>query len=268
MKTQAVVSTVMSSTRHDVNPENASRYLMIDADETREQTRKIHERQRLKDTPERLDEKTKEIPLIVQKHHAAQRLLAKRTIFNNFAKHMDYPDTLMRTRRDQYHFLNLIVAVCFVRQYQKESFTRDDGVEYIECDLDDYRIAYEIMMHAVLSSTMNELPSGSVALYDAIRALARKEARKVGIEPHEVNLTQRDIRESTGLGQSWIKQQLRILVDFEYVLIAHGGGARTKGYYRIRSDEPVGVLDFSMIPKPEEIERRLDEERSKDEHEK
>ena len=268
VKTRAIVATVMTSTRYEVNPENASRSFMIDADESKEQTRRIHERQRMKNTHERYDEKTKYVPRILEKHHAAQRLLVQRVIMNPFAKFLDFPDTLMRTRRDHDRFLDLIVAICFTRQFQKETLRRDDGVEYIECDLDDYRIAYEIMIQAVLSSTMNELPAGSVALYDELRTLARREARKAGIEPHEASLTQRDIREFTGRGQSWIKQQLRLLVDYEYVARARGGGARTKGHYRIRSDESIEALDFSMIPKPEEIERCMNEDQSKSEHEK
>src|SRR3990172_3085605 len=169
VKTRAIVATVMTSTRYEVNPENASRSFMIDADESKEQTRRIHERQRMKNTHERYDEKTKYVLRILEKHHAAQRLLVQRVIMNPFAKFLDFPDTLMRTRRDHDRFLDLIVAICFTRQFQKETLRRDDGVEYIECDLDDYRIAYEIMIQAVLSSTINELPAGSVALFDELR---------------------------------------------------------------------------------------------------
>jgi hypothetical protein len=172
----------------------------------------------------------------------------------------------MRSRRDHERFLDLIACVCFVRQYQKEAMTRDDGTEYICCDREDYRIAYDIMVNAVLTVTLNDLPAGSVMLYEEMRKLARRESKKAGVEPHETSITQRDIREFTGLGHSWIKQQLRILVDYEYVIRTRGGGARTKGYYRIRADQPIGALDFSMIPTPEAIERRMSEVEPTNEH--
>ncbi|HOU85897.1 MAG TPA: CHC2 zinc finger domain-containing protein, partial [Spirochaetota bacterium] len=46
VKRPVVVSAVMSGTDYGINPENASRCFVISADESREQTRRIHEKQR------------------------------------------------------------------------------------------------------------------------------------------------------------------------------------------------------------------------------
>jgi hypothetical protein len=256
VRTPAIVASAMSSTVKDVNPENASRCFLINADESREQTRRIHEAQREKYSLERHYEKEKIVPEIIKKHHAAQRLLRKIFIVNPFGKELNFPDNLIRTRRDNSRFLDLIACVCFVRQYQKELKSKD-GLEYIECGIEDYRIAYEIMVKGVLASTMQELTKSAIELYRALRKMAQNLAEKSGLKANEVNFTQRDIRENCGFGHSWIKQNLRILVDFEYIIVTRGGGARSKGIYRLTGDEEIHVLNLSAIPTPEEIEVKL-----------
>src|SRR5208337_1047001 len=48
LTTQVIVSAIMSSTSHDINPENASRCFLVNADESGEQTARIHASQREK----------------------------------------------------------------------------------------------------------------------------------------------------------------------------------------------------------------------------
>ena len=70
--------------------------------------------------------------------------------------------------------------------------------------------------------------------------------------------TQRDIRETTGCGQTWLKMYLKQLVDYEYVVITRGGKARSKGYYRIRSNEDIESINLSMIPTPDEMKKHIE----------
>ncbi|MBC6712419.1 hypothetical protein [Treponema sp. Marseille-Q3903] len=100
----------------------------------------------------------------------------------------------MRTRRDHDRFMDLIARVCFLRQHQKKEET-EDGISFIRCDLEDYSIAYKIMVEGVLSSTMRELPAGVQILYEQMRALARSEAEKQELSVTEISMTQRQIRE-------------------------------------------------------------------------
>ena len=256
VKTPAVVSAVMSGTSHAINPENASRCFIVNSDESREQTRRIHALQREKYSLKRVREKRELVPEIVRKHHAAQKLLRRVTIINPFAKYLDFPDALMRTRRDHDRFIDLIACVAFLRQYQKE--TKENGnLSYIECDLTDYEIAYEIMVNGVLSATMTELPKGALELYESLRDMAGTLGKKKNLRPNEASFTQREIREHTGYGQSWIKQHLRILVDFEYVVVVKGGNERARGFYRLREDEPIARLDLSVIPSPAAMRERI-----------
>jgi len=260
VRTPAIVASVMSTTNPHINPENASRCFVINTDESRSQTRRIHEAQRLKYSLEHYKELRAVVPHIIAKHQAAQRLLRPIAIVNEFSRYLDFPDTLMRVRRDHDRFLDLIASVCFLRQYQKEeryaeglsaSGQATSGLSYIECDLIDYRLAHKIMVSGVLSSTMFDLPRGAAELYEALRALAHKRAEDEGVRISEIHLTQREIREATGFGQSWVREHLRRLVEYEYVAIARGFARGERAQYRVLSDEPMEGLDMSMIPSPE-----------------
>jgi len=250
VRTPVIVASVMSGTNHAINPENASRCFVVNTDESREQTERIQKSQRDKYSLSRLKTNAGTIERIIASHRAAQRLLTKRNIVNDFAPFLDFPTALMRTRRDHDRFLDLIACVCFVRQFQKREET-DGALSFIRCDLEDYRIAYRIMVEGVLSSTLRELPSGVQLLYDQIRALARSEAARQNIEATEVSMTQRQIREATGQPQMAVKTGVRQLVEYEYLSLARGGGERSKGFYRLKEDAELGHTDLSMIPTPE-----------------
>ncbi len=173
---RAVVSLVMSTTRTDLNPENASRFFLLNADESEAQTRRIHQAQREKYSLKRLTERRSAVPQILRKHHAAQRLLQSVLIVNPFASYLDFPTALVRTRRDHERFVDLIAVVCFLRQYQKErkqsrETSSGEELQYIECDLTDYEVAYHIMVGGVLSSTFAELPHSLVRLYEELRLM-------------------------------------------------------------------------------------------------
>ena len=255
-RTPAIVAAVMTTTRQNLNPENASRFFVINTDESKEQTRRIHAAQRGKYSLERCRIKSEVIPQIVRKHLSAQRLLKKRVIVNNFTHHLDFPDTLMRVRRDHERFIDLIACVCFVRQYQKE-IKQANGIEYIECGIEDYRIAYNIMLNGVLASTMIELPKSASELYEAIRSFAKESAKAAHLKPAEVSFTQREIREYSGFGHTWCKMNMRILVDYEYLIITKGGRERAKGVYRLKADESLSALNLSMIPTPDDMEKLI-----------
>jgi len=260
VRTPVIVSSVMSGTNHAINPENASRCFVVNTDESREQTMRIQESQRQKYSLERLKEGSGAIERIILAHRAAQRLLVKRDVVNDFAHYLDFPTDLMRTRRDHDRFLDLIACVCYVRQYQKAE-EHDGEASFIRCDLEDYRIAYNIMVNGVLSSTLRELPTGVQILYEQIRKLARVEAAKQKIEATEVSMTQRQIREYTGLAQTWVRMNLRQLIDYEYLACARGGNERSKGFYRLKEDSSIINADLSMIPTPDVMRKLVETKR-------
>jgi hypothetical protein len=252
----AVVSLVMSSTKYHVNPENASRAFVMYADESDEQTGRIYEQQTEKRTFETLKVKSEVVPEIIRKHHAAQRMLKKYMVVSHFNTAAYFPRSMMRFRRDHERFVDLIAVVCFLRQYQKEIKERD-GIQYIECDFTDYDIAREILIEGVLTQALLELPKGTVKVYEAFRTFARKGAKKKDVSPTEIEVTQRQLREFSGLGHSFIKQHVKLLVDYEYIL-KHGGSMRgSRSYYTLRKDESLDRVKELSLPTGEEIRQKM-----------
>jgi len=256
VKKEVIVSAVMSTTNNNINPENASRSFVVNTDESEEQTRAIHVSQRLKYSISGYEKKHNLIPEIVKAHHAAQRLLIPRTIVNPFAEVIDFPSSLMRSRRDHERFIDLISAVCFLRQFQKKEKQTKESVVFIECDLTDYRTAYEIMTH-ILPSTLTSFPKSALELYETLREVIKKKAGEENLSAIEVSVTQRELRELTGMSQMFIKRNMRILSDYEYVITAGSPGPRGRKSYRLIADEAIRLIDLSVIPTPEEIKLKV-----------
>jgi hypothetical protein len=85
---------------------------------------------------------------LLEKHHAIQKSLIKRItcIPDLYIKKMKFPAEQLRNRWDHKRFLDLILTVCFLRQYQKEVIRTVNG-EYILTDIIDYETAYKIFTH-------------------------------------------------------------------------------------------------------------------------
>jgi len=247
VRKEVIVSAVMSSTDYDLNAENTSRSFVVNTDESTDQTRRIHASQKKKYSTDRLQVKRDKIPQIIKTHHAAQRLLKPLFIVNPLAEKINFPDTLMRSRRDHDRFMDLIASVAFLRQYQKEE-KEAEGVKYIECDLDDLEIAGRIIKQ-ILPATLTNFPKSAITLYEELRKVITEKAKSENLLAKEVSVTQRELREETGLDQMFVKRNLKTLCDFEYLICT---GSRTRGSrnsYRLVADEPIELLDLSKLLK-------------------
>ena len=255
--TKAIVSMVLGGTRYDVNPENASRFFIVNADESKEQTKRIHEAQKSKYSIEKKYLKEDVIPNIIKKHQSAQRLLKKITIVNPFRQYLSFPVESMRFRRDFERFIDLIACVCFVRQCQKE--LKDDGrFKYIECDLVDYEIGYKIMVNNVLPATMLDTSVGAISLYEDIRKMVSKIATDNNIKLTDANFIQKEVREFTKLNMDTIKKHLRVLVSNEYIQLVGGKTRGTRFSYKLREDKEIEKIDVSMIPTPKDMKMLIE----------
>jgi DNA primase len=247
-----LVSLAMSTTTTDVNPENASRFFVVSTDESESQTKEVHRVQRSKYTLQRLSVREDEKPAIIARHRAAQRLLRPLAIVNPYAQLLGFPARMMRTRRDNERFLDLIAAVCFLRQYQKNVKSDEHGREYALCDLTDYKIAYRIMS-AILPLTLSNFPRAASDLYASFRALVKLQAEAEGLLPVEVVISQRELRESTELSQMSVKRNLRTLCDYEYLVEVGSFQRGSRRGYRLAEDQELSLVDLSSIPTPTEL---------------
>ncbi|MCP4132062.1 MAG: hypothetical protein GY754_13895, partial [bacterium] len=249
VKKEVTVSAVMSSTDYDLNAENTSRSFVVNTDETTDQTKRIHASQRKKYSTDRFQEKKNKIPQIIKTHYAAQRMLKKVFIVNPLAEKVNFPDTLMRSRRDHDRFMDLIASVAFLRQFQKEE-KESGGVTYIECDMTDLKLAVNIIRE-ILPATLSNFPKSAISLYGEVRKVIKEKAETENLLSHEVGVSQRELREKTGLNQMFVKRNLKTLIDFEYLICS---GSKTRGSrntYRLVADEDIELLDLSRLLKGE-----------------
>ena len=246
------VTAVMSTTSERINEENASRCFLISTDESQSQTQAIQRRQRQKYSLEAYRKRESLIPSIIRRHQAAQRLLEPRMIINSFAEHLEFPSSQRRTRRDHERFIDLIAAVCFLRQHQRSAAAFEP---YLECDIEDYRIAHQIISQ-ILPGVLTSLPKSAGVLYGQIQELAEKKATAESLSLHEVLFTQREIREGIGASHDVVKRNLRYLVEYEYIE-TRGGRSGSRYRYRLSSTPPVGAGAFDTLPDPVEMQRRI-----------
>jgi DNA primase len=232
---EARAAFIEATTASAVNHENATRCFELTMDESPEQTRRIHERQRLMRTERGLDLR-REAEAISRRHWNAQRLLEPLPVVIPFADRLTFPSSWMRTRRDHARFLNLIEVSAFLHQHQRE---RRNGA--ILADVADYGAAYALAA-SVLTETLSDMKKPLREAYERIRALS---------ESGEGAVTRREIREALQMPDATVRNWLLELVSLEY-LEAEGGGIGKTTRYRLTGRGPKGDVVLGLLS-PEEL---------------
>lgn len=254
------ISFISTTTNPDINPENLSRCLILYPDESPEQSRRIKKYQdRLRGSKQGYMLKAK-IEEVMKKHHAVQQLLEDVVIFNPFADEIEFPVIILKGRRVYINFLTVIDMVTFVYQKQREvkhfEF-KGKRIEYIECTIDDYRIAYNIMMSGILENMLDTMPKSAKDFHEILKAKAEKKAKAEGKDPKNIHITIRDMLEFTGWTPKQVRSNREKLLEYECLERVSGFSRGEKHKYRVirRSDFIKKLL--GQIPAPEDIEKRI-----------
>ncbi|MCP3721394.1 CHC2 zinc finger domain-containing protein [Paraburkholderia sp. CNPSo 3281] len=230
------VMLMLTTTAIDVDEELLNRCLVLTINESREQTREIHARQRAKQTLEGLLAET-DRQHIVELHRNAQRLLKPVHVVNPYAEQLTFMDDKTRMRRDHMKYLTLIRSIALLHQYQRPHRMvthRGEALTYIEVTKDDIRLANRIA-HEVLGRTLDELPPQTRRLLTMVQAWVSERCAATAQKPGEFRFTRRDVREATSWGDTQLKVHLARLVELEYVL-AHRGMRGLTHEYELRYD--------------------------------
>jgi DNA primase len=237
---EARAAFIEATTASSVNHENATRCFELSMDESVEQTRRIHERQRLLRTEAGLRLRT-QADAISRRHWNAQRLLDPAPVVIPFADRLTFPASWMRTRRDHARFLNLIEVSAFLHQHQRQ---RREGA--IVATVADYAVAYGLAGQ-VLSETLAEVKRPLREAYETIRGLSLK---------CDGLVSRRDVREALQLPDSTVRRWLDQLVELEYLEPDGGRAAQGKAArYRVsdrgpRQDVVLGLLSPDELGRP------------------
>lgn len=219
------VALMLTTTAIDLDEELANRCLVLTIDESRDQTRAIHARQRYEETLAGLA--TREHGGTIRRlHHNAQRLLKPIKVVNPYAEALTFLDDKTRTRRDHRKYLGLIRAIALLHQHQRPVRRLErpgaEPLEYIEASLDDIAAA-NALAHAVLGTTLDELPPQTRRLLGMVRDHVGAWARAAGVHPRDLRFTRREVREATGWGDTQLKLHLSRLESLEYLLVRRDG---------------------------------------------
>ncbi|MEW6689061.1 MAG: DNA primase [Pseudomonadota bacterium] len=204
--------------------ETRNRFMILTIDESKEQTRRILERQRQDDTLDGLEASERK-KAILRRHHNAQRLLLPLRVVNNLAPKLLYPSDRLILRREQKKYLLLIKAIALLHQYQRAHNKTSSGETYIEVTVEDVRLATELAQ-SVLRRNLDELAPPSRSLLIEIRKLVTKKMSERKIPQHHAVVDRKEIQEATGLSVWHLRDYLQQLVEYEYLLPVTGRKGR------------------------------------------
>ena len=230
-------SVFFTTTNPKQDAETASRFFMIGINESDEQTRAILEFQMQKHSMEGL-EANEQTEQIKTKNRNFQRMLKDYRVVNKFK--MKFNDTRLQARRLYPQILNLINAVCFLRQMGKEVKIHN-GKEYIETDMEDIGIALKLAKD-ILGKTINELSLPSQDLLKLLdnyieskKEMMQKDDKDSVISKSNISFTRKEVRTKIGWSNTRIHLYLKELLEHEFV-IQESGRRNTLQHYRLLYD--------------------------------
>lgn len=256
-----------TTTAIDHDEELLNRCLTLGVDESREQTRAIHQLQRQKRTLEGLFARQAKHELLKQ-HQNAQRLLRPLAVRNPYADALTFPDERTRLRRDHEKYLTLIDTIALLHQHQRVLRTAEQEgqrIEYVEVTLEDIEVANRLA-HEALGRSLDELSPQTRRLLNLVTAMV-DEACKAKEMPREAHrFSRRDVREYCGWSDFQVKMHMHKLEELEYVLVHRGGRGQSFVYELLYDGQGRDGKPFLMgLIEPEALKRAYD---GKKEHRK
>jgi DNA primase catalytic core len=227
----------LTTTAVDIDEELLNRCLVLTVDESREQTKAIHDLQREAETFDGLKRKV-ERDRILTIHRNAQRLLQPLHVVNPFAKQLTFLSDRTRTRRDHVKYLTLIRTIALLHQYQR-SVKERDGLPHIEVTREDIEAANKIA-HEVLGRSLDELSPQTRRLLILLREMVNERCEKEKLTPDVCLFSRRDVRRFSGWTEFQVRTHLTKLQDMEYILPHHGGRGQSFVYELLFNGEDDG----------------------------
>ena len=117
-RVEGPVMIFLTTTAVEIDEELLNRCLVLTVDESREQTRRIHELQRRASTLDGILASRRK-PKALKVHRNAQRLLRPLFVHNPYASRLTFLDEKTRMRRDHVKYLALIDSIALLHQHQR-----------------------------------------------------------------------------------------------------------------------------------------------------
>jgi len=250
-----------TTTDIDIDEELQNRCIILTVDESREQTRAIHQQQREQRTLKGLRNNQEKADLL-KVHHNAQRLLRPLPVVNPYAHQLTFLDDKTRTRRDHEKYLSLIDSITLLHQYQRplKTFKQSDNKSgnghptlYVTVTLDDIEIANRLASK-VLGRSLDDLPPHTRRFLGLIQEMVKGECERLQVEQADYRFYRRQICEHTGWGLTQVRLHLDRLVEHEYVLVHRGSRGQSFVYELLYNGEGkqggpflMGLIDINQL---------------------
>lgn len=202
---------------------------------------------------------------IIKKHQSANKLLKPLHVFNPYAELLTFTSKSLRARRDHTKYLNLILAIAYLFQYQRKTRTMDYSpacggaggktIEYINVTLTDIKKANNIA-NEVLGRSLDELSPSSRKLLTLVKQMSEKACKEKDINQKEYRFNRKKIREYSTWSDFQVRTHIRQLEELEYIystvgkrgkeyvyeLVYKGGGEDGKPFL-------IGLTDIKQLKK-------------------
>lgn len=254
-RVEGPVMIILTTTQIEIDPELENRCLRLTVDESREQTRAIHELQRMRMTYEGHLHST-ERERIQKVHRNAQRLLRRIRVHNPYAQHLTFVSDQTRTRRDHDKYLALIETIALMHQFQRPVYQRQvngSSEEYIDVTLEDIELAGRLVGE-ILGTWLKDLAPQTQRFLEVLDEMITGLCAKSGVDRSDLRFTRRQIRELTGWCDTQVRVHMSRLIELEYVLVHRGRTGQSYSYELLyagegKNDQPfvLGLLDVAKL---------------------
>jgi DNA primase len=256
-KVQGPVMIFSTTTSIDIDEELQNRCIILTVNESREQTRAIHQLQREQRTLGGAMAQQRK-PQLLKLHQNAQPLLRPLAVINRYAPRLTFLDEKTRNRRDHEKYLSLIDSIALLHQYQRTVKTMNAGhqtIQYIEVTLKDIQVANRLA-NEVLGRSLDELPPQTRQFLRLIYRMVKEECQREGVQQSDFYFTRRQACRYTGWSLTQGRTHLQRLIDQEYLLIHRGKRGQSFVYELLYKGEGkegkpflVGFIDVENLKK-------------------
>jgi len=225
-----------TTTNPETDAETKSRYIILSIDESPEQTRAILQAQRTAHTVDGWLARRKR-EAVIKRHQAFQRLLKPVIVVNPFEPQLAFADDWLSVRRDQPKYLNLILAVTFLHQFQRPVKHHPQVGDFIETTLEDIDTANRLA-HELFGDSLDELSGPGRELLSLLTDYVQKRAQADGVGTGDIQFQRREVREAIHWSDTRLRTHLEELTRLEYIQAISGRfGLAFRYVLLIQSDE-------------------------------
>jgi DNA primase len=249
-RVEGPVMLFLTTTAIDIDEELLNRCMVLTVNESRDQTRAIHEMQRQRQTLAGMFADMDRSDVLLR-HRTAQRLLRSLKVVNPYAGDLGFADGQTRTRRDHMKYLGLISAIALLHQHSravKRVEHQGRVIEYVEVIPKDIELANRLAS-VVLGRTLDELPPQTRKLLIALQDWVTGRADTEGVPLRDIRFRRREARDELGWSDTPLKVHLSRLVEMEYLVLHRTSGLGGTAFeYQLAHEGMAGGALYLRLP--------------------